>query len=103
MNENVQILPKTLRKVLQAIKEYNFSYSVITPQSQVLAGNIVTNNVYSKKVGVVSMKKLCVFDHVIFGRTEDQIKHILFSSYPRNWRVAVFFNRILQIYDQISG
>ena len=29
--ENVQILPKELRKVLTAIKEYNFSYSVLTP------------------------------------------------------------------------
>ena len=64
-----------------------------------LAGNIVTNNVYSKKVGVVSMKKLCVFDHVIYRRQEDQIKEMIFSTYPRNWRVAVFFNRILQIYD----
>lgn len=39
--ENVQILPKTLRKVLTAIKEYNFSYSVLTPQTQMLSGNIV--------------------------------------------------------------
>ena len=68
-----------------------------------LAGNIVTNNMYSKKIGVVSMKKLCVFDHVIFGRNEDHIKQILFSTYPRNWRVAVFVNRTLMIYDQVSG
>ena len=29
--ENQQILPKTLRRVLHAIKEFNFSYSVLTP------------------------------------------------------------------------
>ena len=25
------------------------------------------------------------------------------STYPRQWKVAVFYRRILQIYDQISG
>ena len=93
LRENSQILPKQLRKVLQAIKEYNYSYSVMTPHTQMLSGNIVTSNHFSKKVGVLSLKKLCVFDQFIFGRPDDKIKQILFSSYPRNWRVAVFFRR----------
>ena len=97
--ENVQILPKTLRKVLTAIKEYNFSYSVLTPQTQMLSGNIVANNMFSKKTGVLSLKKLCVFDQIIFGRPDDQIKQIIFSSFPRNWQVAVFVRRTLQVYD----
>ena len=95
----MQILPKALRKVLQAIKEYNFSYSVLTPQVNMLSGNIVTQNLVSKKVGVVSLKKLCVFDSFIFGRPDDKIKEIKVSTFPKNWRVAVFFRRTLQVYD----
>ena len=68
-----------------------------------LSGNVVTSNMYSKKVGVISLKKLCVFDQIIFGRTDDKIKQILFSTFPRNFRVAVFYRRQLQIYDQITG
>ena len=64
-----------------------------------LSGNIVTSNLFSKKIGVNSLKKLCVFDQIVFGRPDDKIKQILFSSFPRNWRVAVFFRRQLQVYD----
>ena len=28
---------------------------------------------------------------------------MLFSTFPRHWSVAVYFNRTLQIYDQITG
>lgn len=97
------ILPKTLRKVLQAIKEYNYSFSVVTPQTAMMSGAQTTTNMYSKKIGVLSMKKLCVFDQIIFGRPDDTIKHIMFSSFPRNWKVAVYIRRTLQVYDQISG
>ena len=64
-----------------------------------LSGNIVTSNLFSKKIGVNSLKKLCVFDQIVFGRPDDKIKQILFSSFPRNWRVVVFFRRQLQVYD----
>ena len=95
VKENIQILPKRLQRVLQAIKEFNYSYSVLTPQTNLLSGNIVTSNMHSKKVGVNSLKKLCVFDQIIFGRTDDYIKQILFSTFPRNFRVAVFYRRQL--------
>ena len=98
LKENVQILPKLLRKVLQAIKEFNFAYSVITPPSQLMA-NMVTQNNVSRKVGILALKKLCVFDQVIFGRPDDQIKTMFFSSYPRNWKAVVYFRRTLQVYD----
>ena len=68
-----------------------------------LSGNIVTTNVYSRKVGVVAVKKLCVFEQVVFNSPDDQIKQILMSSFPRNWRVAVYVRRNLQVYDQITG
>lgn len=64
-----------------------------------LQGNIVANNMFSKKTGVLSLKKLCVFDQIIFKKSDDTIKQILFSSFPRNWQVAVFFRRTLQVYD----
>ena len=68
-----------------------------------LSGNIVTQNLVSKKVGIGSLKKLCVFDSFIFGRPDDKIKEIKVSTYPKNWRVAIFCRRTLQVYDQITG
>ena len=103
MAGQLKITPKTLKKGLQAIKEYNFSYSVLTPQTSLLSSGTALNNMYSKKVGISSMQKLCVFDQVVFGRSSDQIKEFMMSTYPRQWKVAVFYRRILQIYDQISG
>lgn len=55
-------MPKMLRKVLQAIKEYNLCYSTITSQTQMLSGNIITTNNFSRKCGVMAIKKLCMFD-----------------------------------------
>ena len=88
---------------MQAIKEFNFSYSVLTPQANLLSSGTALNNMYSKKIGIASMQKLCVFDQVVFGRSSDQIKEFMMSTYPRQWKVAVFYRRMLQIYDQISG
>ena len=103
MTGQLKITPKTLKKCLQAIKEYNFSYSVLTPQANLLSSGTALNNMYSKKIGIASMQKLCVFDQVVFGRSSDQIKEFMMSTYPRQWKVAVFYRRMLQIYDQISG
>ena len=74
MAGQLKITPKTLRKCLQAIKEFNFSYSVLTPQSSLLSSTVQVNNMYSSKVGIASLQKLCVFDQIIFGRASDQIK-----------------------------
>lgn len=92
-------MPKMFRKVLQAIKEYNLTYSMITPQTQMLSGNIITSNNFSKKSGVTAIKKLCMFDQIVFGRPDDKIKKLIFSSFPRNFFVAVYFRRTLQVYD----
>ena len=40
LKENVPINPKVLRKVLQGIKEYNFSLSILTPQTQLMQANV---------------------------------------------------------------
>ena len=98
-----QIMPKTLRKVLIGLKEYNFSYSVITPSNSLMQGNLQTTNVYSKKTNVLALRKLCVFDQIKYGRASDQISMFMMCTFPRNFKVAVFYRRIIQIYDQITG
>jgi hypothetical protein len=72
---------------------------VLTPQTQMLSGNIVSQNHLSTKIGVKAIKKLCVFDQIVFGRSDDKIKQIIFSSFPKGWCVAVYYRRILQVYD----
>ena len=89
------ILPKTLSRVLQAIKEYNFSYSVITPQHNLIQGNMTANNMYSRKTGCAALRKLCVFDQVKFGRASDKIQDFLMCTFPRNFKVAVYYRRCL--------
>mmetsp|Transcript_6206 Transcript_6206/g.8296 ORF Transcript_6206/g.8296 Transcript_6206/m.8296 type:complete len:101 (-) Transcript_6206:1454-1756(-) len=68
LKENVPINLKSLRKVLQAIKEYNFSLSVLTPQSAIMTANVTHSNLFSQKNGALAIKKLCVFDQIIFAR-----------------------------------
>lgn len=64
-----------------------------------MQGGGTTTNSYSRKVGVQALKKLCAFDQIVFGRPEDTIKQMIFSTFARNWRVAVHVNRTLMIYD----
>jgi len=59
-----------------------------------MSSNVV-NNMYSRKVGIGSIAKICVFDQVVFGRANDQINSIIMSTFPRNWKVAVFYRRCL--------
>ena len=93
-----------MKRVLIAIKEYNFSFSVLTPQSQLQnSTNVTTNNVFSKKVGCIAMRKMYTFDQVIFKRSFDTIKHCLLSSYPRSFKIVIYQSRTLQVYDQTNG
>ena len=64
-----------------------------------MKANTTSNNLFSQKVGINAVKKLSVFDQIIFGRPDDKIKSMLFSSYPRDFKVAIYFRRTLQVYD----
>lgn len=60
---------------------------------------MTNSNMFSQKNGVDAIKKLCVFDQIIFGKPDDTIKRMMISSFPRSFKVAVYFRRTLQVYD----
>ena len=58
---------------------------------------------FSQKVSVRSLKKFTSFDQVAFRSEKDSIKQFKMCTLPRNWMFVVFYSRVLQIYDQITG
>jgi hypothetical protein len=74
----------------------------LTSASAALNGTAV-QNIFSQKTWVRSLKKFTSFDSVVFRNDKEKIKQFKMCTLPRNWMFAVFYSRVLQIYDQITG
>lgn len=60
-------------------------------------------NFFSQKVGINSLRKFTTFDQIAFRHNSDKIKQFKMCSLPRNWMFVVYYARVLQIFDQITG
>ena len=49
------------------------------------------------------MRKFTTFDQIAFRHNSDKIKQFRMCSLPRNWMFVVYYARVLQIFDQITG
>jgi len=89
-----------IRKCLNIIREFHYYYSFHSSDE---LSNSANKNSLCKKIQIESLQKLQQFDKIAFGRNTDKIRYFKLCSHLKNWYVAVFHARVLQIYDQLTG
>lgn len=90
---------KQIKKCLEVLKSQHYYYSCKSSKDQIGPHY----NSFSVKVGVTGFKKLQVFDMIPFAHHSEQIKFFSLCSTLKQWYVAVFHSRVLQIFDQVTG
>ena len=85
---------------MDIIREFHYHFSLKSP------AHLMTStfyNMYAEKTQVKALHKIQTFDKVAFARSTDNIRYFAMCSTLRNWYLAVFHARVLQVYDHLTG
>ena len=85
---------------MDVLRDYHYYYSVESTPDQATDPHY---NIFSQKMLPINLHKVQTFDKISFQKVNDQIRFFLTCSSTKNWYIAVFHRRVLQIYDQITG
>ena len=85
---------------MDILRAFHFYFSV---QSQRDQATQTFYNEYCEKQSIRTINPFMTFDQVGFNRPDEKIRYFKLCSTLKNWFLAVFHGRVLQVYDHSSG